>query len=103
MPDSSAALRILYCGLCGCDWTAARGTCPSCGENDPSKLPIFTSDAHPTIRIESCETCSRYLKSVDLTKDARMIPEIDEIVSLSMDLWAVDQGLTRIEPGLAGL
>lgn len=103
MPDSNAATRMLHCGLCGCEWNAARGACPACAESDPAKLPIFTSDVHPAARIEACETCRRYVKSVDLTKDARMIPEIDELVSLSMDLWAAEEGLTRIEPGLAGL
>ena len=29
--------------------------------------------------------------------------QIDDVVSLSMDLWAIDEGLTRIEPGLAGV
>jgi formate dehydrogenase maturation protein FdhE len=43
------------------------------------------------------------VKSIDLTKDARPVPEIDELLSLSMDLWAMDEGFTRIEPGLAGI
>jgi len=55
------------------------------------------------VRIEACETCRRYVKSIDMTTDARPIPEIDDLLSLSMDLWAVDEGYTRIEPGMAGL
>jgi formate dehydrogenase maturation protein FdhE len=43
------------------------------------------------------------VKSIDLTVDARPIPPIDDLVSLSMDLWATDEGYTRIEPGLAGI
>jgi len=43
------------------------------------------------------------VKSVDLTVDARRVPEIDELVALSLDLWAVEQGYERLEPGLAGL
>jgi formate dehydrogenase maturation protein FdhE len=31
------------------------------------------------------------------------VPEIDELVSLSLDLWAVEKGYKRMEPGLAGL
>ena len=103
MPDSNAAARMLQCGMCGCDWNAVRAICPACAEGDPQKLPIFTSDAYPSMRIEACETCRRYVKSVDLTADARMIPEIDELLALSLDLWAIDEGFTRIEPGLAGL
>ena len=55
------------------------------------------------MRIEACETCRRYIKSLDLSLDARPIPEVDDLVSIAMDLWAVDQGYSRIEPGLAGL
>jgi formate dehydrogenase maturation protein FdhE len=44
-----------------------------------------------------------YVKSIDLTLDARPVPEVDELVSISMDLWAGEQGFERMEPGLAGV
>jgi FdhE protein len=97
------ARRMLGCALCGGEWIFGRILCPSCFEGDPDKLPSFQSDTHPNVRIEACETCRRYVKSLDLSEDARPIPEVDDLASLSMDLWAADQGLTRIEPGLAGL
>jgi FdhE protein len=97
------AKRMLACGLCGGEWLFQRILCPSCFEEDPHKLPSFGSDAHPSVRIEACETCRRYVKSLDLSEDARPIPEVDDLVSLSMDLWAAEEGFTRIEPGLAGL
>ena len=31
------------------------------------------------------------------------IPEVDDLVSLAMDLWAQEQGFARLEPGLAGI
>ena len=94
---------MLRCALCALEWNVNRISCPACFEEDPYKLPLFHSDAHPNVRIEACETCRRYVKSIDLTQDARPIPEIDDLLSLSMDLWAMDEGFTRIEPGLAGL
>jgi formate dehydrogenase accessory protein FdhE len=103
MGDSEGGLRLLGCALCGNEWNFNRIRCPSCQEEDPAKLPVYQSDAHPLVRIESCETCRRYVKSIDLTKDARPVPEIDELLSLSMDLWAMDEGFMRIEPGLAGI
>jgi formate dehydrogenase accessory protein FdhE len=101
--DADAGLRMLRCALCALEWNVNRIYCPACFEEDPYKLPLFRSDAHPNVRIEACETCRRYVKSIDLTQDARPIPEIDDLLSLSMDLWAIDEGFTRIEPGLAGL
>ena len=101
--DGDVGMRMLTCALCACEWNVNRVSCPSCFEEDPARLPIYRSDAHPNVRIEACETCQRYMKSIDLTQDARPIPEIDDLLSLSMDLWAIDEGYTRIEPGLAGI
>jgi FdhE protein len=101
--EMEGARRYLGCALCGAEWPFARILCPSCLEEDPRKLPSFQSDRHPAVRIEACETCQRYVKSIDLSEDARPIPEVDDLVSLSMDLWAREQGFARIEPGIAGL
>jgi FdhE protein len=97
------AKRMLACALCGGEWTFDRILCPACLESDAARLPHFQSDRHPQVRIEACETCRRYLKTLDLSEDARPIPEVDDLVSISMDLWATDQGYSRIEPGLAGI
>jgi hypothetical protein len=97
------ARRMLGCALCGGEWLLGRILCPSCHEADPHKLPSFQNDRHPALRIEACETCHRYVKSIDLSEDARPIPEVDDLASIAMDLWAAGQGYTRIEPGLAGL
>jgi formate dehydrogenase accessory protein FdhE len=97
------ARRMLGCALCGGEWSFGRILCPACFEGDPEKLPSFQNETHENVRVEACETCHRYVKSIDLSEDARPIPEVDDLVSLSMDLWAAEQGFTRIEPGLAGL
>ena len=101
--DGDSGFRYLGCSLCGLEWNFNRGKCPSCEEEDPYKLPSFQSDTYKNVRLEACETCRRYVKSIDMTADARPIPIIDDLLSISMDLWAADEGFTRIEPGLAGL
>jgi FdhE protein len=97
------AMRILHCALCAFSWQVGRIRCPACGEEDPEKLPSFTAPPHSAVRVEACESCKTYVKSVDLTVDARRVPEIDELLALSLDLWAVEQGYHRLEPGIAGL
>lgn len=99
----AGAVRLLGCALCGEDWAFGRIRCPGCLEDDPEKLPGFGSDSRPGVRIEACETCGAYVKSLDLTLDARAVPEVDDLRSLEMDLWAQEQGYLRLEPGLAGL
>jgi FdhE protein len=101
--EMEGARRLLGCALCGAEWSFSRILCPACFEEDPYKLPGFRAEPHSAVRIEACETCRRYVKSIDLSADARPIPEVDDLVSLSMDLWAAEEGFTRIEPGLAGL
>jgi hypothetical protein len=97
------ARRMLACALCGGEWLFERILCPACFEEDPHKLPSFRDEKYSAVRIEACETCHRYVKSLDLSEDARPIPEVDDLASIAMDLWASEQGYTRIEPGLAGL
>ncbi len=101
--EMEGARRMLACALCGGEWQFDRILCPSCLEADPYKLPNFQSETAKAVRLEACETCHRYVKSIDLSNDARPVPEVDDLSSLAMDLWAVEQGYTRIEPGLAGL
>ncbi len=101
--NMEGAQRFLGCALCGREWPIDRIRCPACAEENPDKLPTFQSEPYPSVRIEACETCHRYVKSIDLTLDARSIPEVDDLLSLAMDVWAVEQGFSRIEPGLAGV
>ena len=103
MASSDGAARFLGCGLCGTEWQTNRIRCPSCGETDPQRLSGWQSETHPAARVEACETCHRYVKSVDLGLDGRAVPEVDELRSLSLDLWAMERGYVRLEPGLAGL
>ncbi len=103
VPESGGAARSLACALCGTEWPFPRIRCAACHEEDPAKLPSFRTQAHPAVRIEACETCRSYVKSLDLTLDARPVPEVDDLASLAMDLWAVEEGWARLEPGWAGI
>jgi len=95
-------VRSLLCALCGLEWGVPRIRCPLCAEADPARLPIFRAEQYPGVRIEACEGCKRYLKSLEMVGKHPDFPEIDELDSLALDLWAQEQGFTR-EPNLAGL
>jgi formate dehydrogenase maturation protein FdhE len=100
--EGDGAARSLVCSLCALEWSFQRIRCPACAEKEPDKLPSFASESDPSVRIEACVTCQCYVKSI-LVNDARVVPEVDDLTSLALDLWASEQGLARIEPGLAGL
>ena len=95
--------RFLMCGDCGAVWPFQRIACPSCLEVDPHKLPYYSAQGAPGMRVECCDTCGRYLKSIDLTKDARLVPPVDELAAIPLDLWAREQGYRKIQPNLAGM
>jgi FdhE protein len=103
LEGSGGGARFLVCGLCATEWPFPRIRCASCQEQDPVKVPSFQSETQPGVRIEACETCRGYVKSLDLTLDARPLPEVDDLVSIAMDLWALEEGWTRLEPGWAGI
>jgi hypothetical protein len=115
LPETDGATRFLHCALCGGEWRVNRIRCPWCGEEDPAKLPHFQAGtevealegagAGPVsgARLEGCETCGRYTKSIDRSTDMRRVPEVDDVATLGLDLWAEEQGLLRGEPGLLGI
>lgn len=98
-----AAARYLGCGVCGREQKISRIACAACGETSPELLAVYQSENLPEVRLEACDGCQRYVKSIDLSSDGRIIPEVDDLASLSMDLWAVEQGYERLEPSLAGV
>ena len=66
--------RTLVCSLCSHEWSFTRVACPQCGEEKADKLPRYTAQEIPWIRIEACDACHHYLKAVDLSKDGRAEP-----------------------------
>lgn len=98
-----APQRLLGCGICGSERHLDRIACAACGQTEPTRLAVFQTERHPAVRIEACDTCQRYVKAIDLTVDGRVIPEVDDLCSLSLDLWAAEQGYERLEPSLAGV
>jgi hypothetical protein len=98
------APRHLLCSRCGGSWIHERTACPACGERSTAKLPIFADPERlPTLRADACETCRRYLITVDGRKDPAAVPIADELVALPLDLHARERGFAKIVPNLMGI
>jgi FdhE protein len=102
-PEGEGGKRSLLCSCCSTEWDFLRILCPACGEEDNAKLPRFTAEEFPHIPVEACDTCKRYMKTVDLTVNGLAIPLVDEIAAAPLDLWAAEQGYQKIELNLMGL
>ncbi len=95
--------RYLVCSRCSTNWIFSRMTCAGCGESDGTRLPIFQEhEQFPHGRVDGCQTCRKYLLTFDLRRDTRAVPVVDEIAALPLDLYARDQGLTKITSNLMG-
>jgi formate dehydrogenase accessory protein FdhE len=99
-PEGDGAKRSLVCCFCSIEWDYRRLICPNCEQEDVEKLPIYTADEFPYIRIEACDVCKTFIKTVDLTKDGRPIPLVDEIGSVPLTLWAEEKGYRKLQSNL---
>jgi formate dehydrogenase maturation protein FdhE len=100
--EGHGAKRFLLCALCLQEWECLRIVCPACGEQDFDKLPVYTAEQFSHVRIDACDRCHHYVKTIDLTKDGLAVPCVDDIASVSLDLWARERGYTRIKPNVLG-
>lgn len=128
--DLVTARRYLVCARCAAAWPFPRLTCAGCGETTASQLSVFAEEGtaesevsghivrgadvprrpglardlrFPHIRIESCDTCARYLLHIDMARDPRAIPVVDEMAAIPLDLYATERGLAKVVPNLMGV
>ncbi len=102
IPEGDGGKRFLGCSLCFTEWEFRRVLCPSCQEVEYTKLPRYSPENPKAVRVEACDSCHAYLKSFDLTIDGLMVPEVDEIATVALDLWAAEQGYAKIQLNLMG-
>ncbi len=101
--EGDGAKRSLVCSLCATEWDYRRILCPACGEESADKLPVYTSEDLVHVRVEACDTCRHYIKTIDLTKNGRAVPVVDELAAIPLSLWAGENGYTKMSTNLLGL
>lgn len=102
-PEGDGAKRWLLCSLCASEWEFRRIVCPACGEEDAQKLAVYTTGDIGHMRVEACDTCRHYIKTVDLTQNGRAVPVVDELAMIPLDLWATEHGYRKIQTNVLGL
>ena len=102
-PAGDGAKRSLICAMCATEWTYGRIICPACGEEAVEKLAIYTATQFDYIRVEACDTCRHYIKTVDLTKNGHAVPVVDELATMPLNLWAQQKGYVKLQRNLLGI
>jgi FdhE protein len=102
-PLGDGGQRSLVCSFCLAEWEFRRIVCPGCGEEDHAKLPVYTAEELKHVRVECCDSCRTYIKTVDMTKNGRAEPIADEMASIPLDVWAEGQGYAKLQRNLLQL
>ena len=57
--------RFAHCSLCRHDYRIRRLACPVCDNSDTDELKFFTVSQEPGFRVETCDSCKTYIKTID--------------------------------------
>jgi FdhE protein len=100
--EGDGGKRCMVCSFCGYEWAFRRILCPTCGEEDEKKLPVYVAEQFPHVRVEACDTCKFFVRTIDLTKDGHAVPVVDDLAAIPLTLWALERGYFRLQPNLLG-
>lgn len=90
--------RILECSLCNTQWVFKRLRCPFCGNEDADTLGFFFVE-EATYRVDKCDKCKRYIKTVDERKKPEgglRALSVEDVATLYLDMLAAKEGYQSI-------
>jgi formate dehydrogenase accessory protein FdhE len=100
--EGDGAKKSLICMLCAHEWAFRRIYCPACGEEREPQMAYYSAPEIAHVRVDVCDTCHTYLKSIDLTKTGLAVAVVDELATIPLDLWAREHGYEKLQINLLG-
>lgn len=91
-------LRHCVCSQCHCQWLVDRLGCPICDNKQQDLLQHFVADSDPACRIDLCDRCHHYIKTIDLRALDTPDPVLEDLATLHLDVLAVERGYLRAVP-----
>jgi FdhE protein len=93
-------IRMLHCPTCDTQWEHHRLTCVNCDTEDTQKVNILTVETLEPWRVEVCEVCGGYTKSLDQRHGGHLaMPRVDLFLedarTLALDVLAEQEGYRR--------
>jgi FdhE protein len=85
--------RFLFCSQCGTEWNFFRIKCPFCGNEEQKTLSYFTVEEDERYRVDVCDRCKRYIKTIDF-RNMQEEPNLDleDIATIHLDMLANEEG-----------
>ena len=100
--EGDGAKKSLICMMCAHEWNFRRIYCPACGEGREPQMAFYSAPEIAHVRVDVCDTCHTYLKSIDLTKTGLAVAVVDELATIPLDLWAREHGYEKLQINLLG-
>jgi FdhE protein len=93
--------RHLFCSFCWHKWPLNRARCAFCGSRDQQGLLYLYSEEEKEYRADACESCRKYIKTVDTrVLNRRVYPALEQVASLHVDLKAAEAGYSAAFPAM---
>jgi FdhE protein len=85
--------RSLICSFCWHRWPTKRVYCPFCDNSNDKDLHYIYAEEEKDLRVDLCNKCKKYLKSVDARLAHRLIyPPLEQVSTLHLDIKAREEG-----------
>jgi FdhE protein len=85
--------RFLFCTQCGFEWRFMRIKCPFCGNEEQQTLAYFSIEGEEKYRVDVCNECKRYIKTVDFRETEEEADlDVEDIATLHLDMLANEEG-----------
>ena len=89
----SEGRRSLFCSFCWHQWPMPRVYCPFCDNTDGKSLRYLHIENEKALRVDCCDKCRKYIKTVDArAADRTIYPPLEQVASLHLDLKAREAG-----------
>lgn len=88
--------RSYLCSFCGFEWPGERLKCPFCENSDHTKLHYFYAEGEEAYRVDLCDNCNHYIKTVDSRKlDYEPDLALEDIITMHLDILASEKRFKR--------
>jgi FdhE protein len=95
--------RILSCSYCESRGKWFRIGCPQCLNRDGQKIEIIETDEEKGFRIDLCNACKSYVKTIRHHLLDNYGPDLLDIMSLPLDILAQERAYRRLSPNPVGM
>jgi len=96
--EEEVGKRFLLCSHCGYRWRIDRMICPFCNNRDQESLQFFYAEEEKTHRVDLCEKCHQYIKTIDLRTIGQTDFLLEDLATLHLDIVASKRGYKRPVP-----